>query len=681
MSTVQPEDIRNICILGGNAVGKTQLAEALAYKCGATDRLGFVDQGNTIFDSDKEEIERKISITGAVARLNWKDKILNIIDTPGYADFVGQIPGPVQASEAVLLVIDAENGVDASTVRLWNLIKKQNKICLIFISRIDREQSNFDATLNAIKNRLTPNAAPATIPIGIGSEHKGVVDILTGRSEIDGAIKPEIPSEIKESFSRHQEKLLEAVAATDDALTEKYLAGEQLSDRQTNDAMHKALCEASIVPVFTGSAVKQIGLVSLLDFISERLPGPVALGRADTNKSFIAQVFKISSESHLGDVIYLRSFAGKLTSQDIVYDSKSGISQKAGQIYFPIGSKRINGEEIISGDIACLVKLKQVNIGDVLCTDKNKLMDMDIKEIHFPEPVVEVAVYAKNRGEEEKMANALNTLKKEDPLLQFSYSAETKEMVLRGMGTLQLEILVSHVHERFGAQIELKPPKIPYKETIKTKSEAQGKYKRQTGGHGQYGDCWIRLEPLERGKGFEFVDAIVGGAIPRNFIPSVEKGLVAAMEEGVIAGYPIIDVRAALFDGSYHEVDSSDIAFKIAAGMALRKAVQEAHPTIIEPIYEVTVIVPKDFVGSVVGDLNGRRGRILSITPLGPDIQEVKVHIPLAEIRNYAADLRSLTRGTGEFSKKFVFYEEALARTIQQLVSNYETQKEQAKTA
>jgi len=679
MSAVQPEDIRNVCILGGNAVGKTQLAEALAYKCGATDRLGFVDQGNTIFDSDKEEIERKMSITGAVARLKWKDKILNIIDTPGYADFVGQIPGPVQASEAVLLVIDAENGVDASTVRLWNLIKKQNKICLIFVSRVDREQSNFDTALDTIRDRLTPNAAPITMPVGVGSGHKGVVDILAGHSEINGTINPEIPSEIKESFGRHQEKLLEAVAATDDALTEKYLAGEQLSDQETNNAMHKALCEASIVPVFTGSAAKQTGLESFLDFVSERLPGPVVLGRADANKSFVAQVFKISSESHLGDVIYLRSFAGKLTSQNTVYDSKSGISQKAGQIYFPVGSKRINGEEIISGDIACLVKLKQVNIGDVLCTDKNKLMD--IEGIHFPEPVVEAAVYAKNRGEEEKMANALNTLKKEDPLLQFSYSTETKEMVLRGMGTLQLEILVSRVHERFGAQIELKPPKIPYKETVKTKSEAQGKYKRQTGGHGQYGDCWIRLEPLERGKGFEFVDAIVGGAIPRNFIPSVEKGLVAAMEEGVIAGYPVVDVKATLFDGSYHDVDSSDIAFKIAAGMALRKAVQEAHPTVIEPIYEVTAIVPKDFVGSIVGDLNGRHGRILSITPLGSDIQEVKAHIPLAEIRNYAADLRSLTHGTGEFSKKFVFYEEAPARTIQQLISGYETQKEQAKTA
>jgi len=679
MSTVQPGDIRNVCILGGNAVGKTQLAEALAYKCGATDRLGFVDQGNTIFDSDKEEIERKMSITGAVARLKWKDKILNIIDTPGYSDFIGQIPGPVQASEAALLVIDAENGVDASTVRLWNLIKKQNKICLIFVSRVDREQSNFDTALDTIRDRLTPNAAPITMPVGVGSGHKGVVDILAGRSEINGTINPEIPSEIKESFGRHQEKLLEAVAATDDALTEKYLAGEQLSDEETNNAMHKALCEASIVPVFAGSAVKQTGLESFLDFISERLPGPVVLGRADANKKFVAQVFKISSESHLGDVIYLRSFAGKLTSQNIIYNSKSGILQKAGQIYFPIGSKRINGEEIISGDIACLVKLKQVNIGDVLCTDKNK--PMDIEEIHFPEPVVEAAVYAKNRGEEEKMANALNTLKREDPLLQFSYSTETKEMILRGMGTLQLEILISRAHERFGAQIELKPPKIPYKETIKTRSEAQGKYKRQTGGHGQYGDCWIRLEPLERGKGFEFVDAIVGGAIPRNFIPSVEKGLIAAMEEGVIAGYPVVDVRATLFDGSYHEVDSSDIAFKIAAGMALRKAVQEAHPTVIEPVYEITVIVPKDFVGSIVGDLNGRRGRILSITPLGPDIQEIKAHVPLAEIRNYAADLRSLTRGTGEFSKKFVFYEEVPARTIQQLISDYEAQKEQAKTA
>ncbi len=677
MKKYKTEDLRNISIVGSGSTGKTQLAEAILFSAKATDRLGKVDSGNTVCDYNPDEIEREISINSAIAFCEWKDKKINMIDTPGYTDFVGEVIAAISVVETCILNVCAVNGVEVGTEKSWEYIRKNEKPSVIFINRMDKENANFDKVLESLKGKLTSNIAPISIPIGSGNEFRGVIDLLTGKAMIEGK-EAEIPDGMVAKAKEYGEKLVEVVASSEDALIEKYLEGQELSQEEKRRALKKGITEHKIVPVLCGSGLGNVGILQLLDFLVEYAPSPMEIEgevRTDPDGPFCALVFKTFSEPHLGIINYLRIYSGRIsTGSDVINNTKSS-SERLGQIAFVRGKTRIEVKEAEAGDIIAVVKLKDTGTNEVLCDPKNRA---SLPKIDFPEPVVEMAVYPKSKGEEEKIANALSTAIREDCTLKFEMNKETKEMILSGMGSLQLEIMSRRVKARYGVELELRRPKIAYKETIRATAEVQGKYKRQSGGRGQYGDCWIRTEALERGKGLEFVNKIFGGAIPSQYIPAVEKGVRQSMDRGVIAGYPVVDIRVTLYDGSFHEVDSSNLAFEIAGSMALRKGVEQAQPFILEPIMEVEVIVPEEFMGSVMGDLNSRRGRVLGMSREGKK-QVIKALIPQGELFNYSTDLRSLTKGSGEHKMKFSHYDEVPPNISQPFIDAYQKAKEEGR--
>jgi len=677
MKKYKTEDLRNTCIVGGGSTGKTQLAEGILYTAKAIDRLGEVDSGNTVCDYNPDEIERKISINSAIAFCEWNDKKINIIDTPGYADFVGEVVGALSVVETSILNVCAVNGVEMGTEKSWEYVQKSKKPSIIFVNRMDKENAHFEKTLESLKGKLTSNVAPISIPIGSSDKFSGVINLITNKAVIEGK-EMEIPQEMAAKAKEYREKLIEVIASSEDRLIEKYLEGQELTPEETRHALKKGFIEYKIVPVLCGSGLRNVGIDQLLDFLVEYTPSPIEIEgkvKVDPNNPFSALVFKTVSEPHLGTVNYLKIYSGEILSGSEVANSTRDSSERLSQIAFVRGKTRIDTKEAMAGDIVGVVKLKETGTNDVLCDTKNRVV---IPEINFPEPVVSLAVYPKSKGEEEKIANALSTAIREDPTLKFEMNKETKEMILSGIGSLQLEIMSRRVKARYGVEVELRRPKIAYKESIHVTAEVQGKYKRQSGGRGQYGDCWIRTEPLEKGKGFEFVNKIFGGAIPSQYIPAVEKGIRQSMERGVIAGYPVVDIRVTLYDGSFHEVDSSNLAFEIAGSMALRKGVEQAQPYILEPIMEVEAIVPEEFMGSVMGDLNSRRGRVLGMSREGKK-QVIRALVPQGEIFTYATDLRSLTKGSGEHRMKFSHYEEAPPNVSQPLIEAYQKAKEEGR--
>jgi len=671
------EDLRNISIVGSGSTGKTQLAEAILFSAKAIDRLGTVESGNTVCDYNPDEIERKISINSAIAFCEWKDRKINIIDTPGYADFVGEVMGALSVVETSIVNVCAVNGVEVGTEKSWEYVHKSEKTPIIFINRMDKENANFDKIVKSLKEKLTPNVAPISIPIGSGNEFSGVIDLIANKAIVEEK-EVKIPEQMIAKAKEYREKLVEVIASSEDTLIEKYLEGQELSPEEARGALKKGIIEHKIVPVLFGSGLRNIGIGQLLDFLVEYTPSPIEIEgeiKIDPNGPFSALVFKTFSEPHLGIINYLKIYSGKISSGSDVINNTKGSSERLGQVAFVRGKTRIEVKEAEAGDIVAVVKLKDTGTNDVLCDPKNKV---SLPKISFPEPVVEMAVYPKSKGEEEKIANALSTAIREDHTLKFEMNRETKEMILSGLGSLQLEVMSKRVKARYGVEVELRRLKIAYKETIHGTADVQGKYKRQSGGRGQYGDCWIKTEPLERGKGFEFVNKIFGGAIPSQYIPAVEKGIRQSMERGVIAGYPVVDIRVTLYDGSFHEVDSSNLAFEIAGSMALRKGVEQAHPFILERIMEVEVIVPEEFMGSVMGDLNSRRGRVLGISGQGKK-QVIKALVPQGEMFNYATDLRSLTKGSGEHKVKFSHYEETPPNVSQPLIEAYQKAKEEGR--
>jgi len=677
MKKYKTEDLRNISIVGSGSTGKTQLAEAILFSAKAIDRLGKVDSGNTVCDYNADEIERKISINSSIAFCEWKDKKINIIDTPGYADFVGEVIGALFVVETSIVNVCASGGVDRGTERKWEYVQKSEKPSIIFVNRMDKENADFDKVEESLKEKLTPNVAPISIPIGSGSEFSGVINLITNKAIVEGK-EVEIPEEMVAKAKEYREKLIEVIASSEDTLIEKYLEGQELNPEETKNALKKGIVEHKIVPVLCGSGLQNIGIDQLLDFLVEYAPSPMEREgevKIDPSGPFSALVFKTFSEPHLGIINYLKIYSGKIsTGLDVINNTKSS-SERIGQIAFVQGKTRIEAKEGETGDIIAVVKLKDTGTNDVLCDPKKRV---SIPKISFPEPVVNMAVYPKSKGEEEKIANALSTAMRGDPTLKFGMNKETKEMILSGMGSLQLEIMSRRVKARYGVEVELRRPKIAYKETIRTTADVQGKYKKQSGGRGQYGDCWIKTEPLEKGKGFEFVNKIFGGAIPSQYIPAVEKGVKQSMEKGIIAGYPVVDVRVTLYDGSFHDVDSSNLAFEIAGSMAIKKGVEQAQPFILEPIMEVEVIVPEEFMGSVMGDLNSRRGRVLGMDREGKK-QVIKALVPERELFNYATDLRSLTKGSGEHKMKFSHYEEVPPNVTQPLIEAYQKAKEEGR--
>jgi elongation factor G len=682
--------IRNVAFVGHGGVGKTSLVEALLHACGATTRLGKVDDGTTTTDFDPDEIKRKISLNTAAAFCDHKGHRLNLIDTPGYGDFVADARAGLRVAGAAIVVVDAVAGVQVQTEKVWKFANEYNLPRAIVINRLDRERADFYRTLEALQKRLKGRLVPLQLPIGSEAGFGGVVDLITMRAlaHADGRAKDaEIPADLEESARSYREKLSEAAAETDDDLLAKYLEEGAIGEEEMLGALRRAIMSGGVVPVLCASATRGIGVGSLLDLIVKEFPSPADQGEVegadprtkatvkrapDAKAPLCAIVFKTITDPHVGKLSVFRVYSGTLRSDSQVYNASRDSRERVGHLGWLCGKTQKAVDALGPGEIGVVAKLKDTLTGDTLCDEGSPV---GLPGISFPEPAISFAIQPKTRGDEDKISTALHRMAEEDPTLHHHYDPETKQLLVSGMGQLHVEVVVERMKRKYNVDVSLLPPRIPYKETVKGRAEVQGKYKKQTGGRGQYGDTWLRIEPLTRGGGFEFVDDIFGGAIPRNFIPSVEKGVRDCMKRGIYAGYPVVDLKVTLYDGSYHDVDSSDMAFQIAASMGLQKGFMDAKPCLLEPVMHVEVNVPSEGAGDVIGDLNGRRGRIVGMEPEG-DAVAVRAQVPMSEMLTYESSLRSMTGGRGGYSMEFSHYEEVPSQLAEKVVAAHRAEKE-----
>lgn len=671
MKQYPPEKIRNVGVVGSGSVGKTSLCEALLFKAGAIPREGRVLDGNTVSDYDPEEIKRGISIHSALLPFEHKNHAINLIDTPGYIDFIGDAISTLRVVDSIIIVVDAVAGYGAALENLWKLADQYNLPRIIIINKMDKDQADFDDILAKLREKFSHEIVPVQIPVGIGANFSGTHNLL----------QHDYPPELEEAVKKNKELLIEGLAEIDDKILEEFMDNKEITEEEMRETLIKAIEADKVFPVFCTSSTKNIGVEEILDEIIDWMPpandkpadakdleGKPLKINIDTKEPFSGLVFKTVSEPHIGNLTYVRVYSGTIKPSSSVYNPSKGKDERIGQIVTMRGKAKVDLPVLSAGEIAVLPKLKITGTGDTLCDKNRKVLFENAK---YPESVVSFAVKPKSKSDQEKMGLGLSSFSHEDLTFKVTYNAETKETVVSGMGDLHLESILKRLKDRYGVEIEVGAPRIAYKETIKGTAKAQGKYKKQTGGRGQYGDTWITIEPLEHGKGFEFVNKIVGGAIPKNYIPAVEKGIKEAMAGGVVAGYPVVDVKVTLFDGSYHEVDSSDMAFKIAGSMGFKKAFADAKPTLLEPIVEITVTAPAEHIGEVTGDMNKRRGKILTI-----ESDKVIALVPAGEISKYATTLRSFTHGQGVFSTKFSHYEQVPPQTQQRLVETYQKLKE-----
>ena len=693
MKAYKADAIRNVALIGHGGCGKTSLAEALLFASGGIDRLGKVDDGTTISDYDPDEIKRKISINATLVPCEWQGTKMNVIDAPGYADFMGDVKSALRVVEGAIIVVCAVSGMEVGTETTWDFAESYNVARAFFINKMDRENADFYAVAEALKTRFGTGVVPVQLPIGSQDSFKGVVDLLGMKARIGAgksATVGEIPADMAEAVSKHRDALIEAAAENDDELITKYLEGEELSDAEIARGLAAGIRSGKTMPVFCGSSSKDIGVSALMDEIVRAFPSPADAEPAkgvnpQTNaeeerkpldtEPFSALVFKTLADPYVGKLTYFRVYSGVLKSDSHVYNSTKGAEERIGQVYFLKGKNQEATAEAHAGDFAAIAKLAETGTGDTLC-DKAKAVKFEA--IEFPSPVFTVAIRAKTKVDEDKLGPALARMVEEDPTFQFRREPETGETLISGLGEAHVEIVVDRLKRKFGAEVDVNTPKIPYRETITTGAKAQGKHKKQTGGRGQYGDAYVELEPLERGQGFEFVNKIVGGAIPRQYIPAVEKGVREAMERGLLAGYPVVDIRAKVYDGSFHAVDSSEMAFKMAGILAFHSAATNANAVLLEPIVSVEVIVPEEYMGDIIGDLNGKRGRILGMEQIAGGRQRIKALVPQAEMLRYAIDLRSIARGRGRFTTELSHYEQVPAHTAQQIIEQRKKDKEES---
>ncbi|MBW2487061.1 MAG: elongation factor G [Deltaproteobacteria bacterium] len=684
------ERIRNIALIGHGGAGKTSLAEALLYDSGVIKRLGSVDNGNSTLDFEPEELKRRSSISSGFHQFSRKNHIINLIDTPGDQNFFSDTKSCMQAADGVVVVVDAVDGIKVQTELAWEFAKEFNLPCVIFINRLDRERADFNRTFEDAKVSFEPKPIILQLPIGSESEFKGVVDLIRNQAFVYGADgkakKEDIPADMQDLLESEREALVENIAEADDSLIEKYLEGEALSDEELNAALRSGTLSHTFVPVICGSATKNIGINLLMDFIVTTMSSPIDRGpkkgadpdsgteieRApDENAPFSGYVIKTLADPYAGRLTIFRVVSGKLGSDGTFYNPNKDCKERFTQLLSIAGKEQKTITEAGPGAIVAVAKLKETATGDTLCDINNKI------QYACAEPLpslISFAMTAKSKGDEDKIFISLTKLLEEDPSLKLDRVAETKEILLSGLGQIHIETVLEKLKRKYNVEAQLNTPKVPYRETIKGKARVQGKHKKQTGGHGQYGDCWIQIEPLPRGKGFEFVDAIVGGVIPKTYIPAVEKGVVEAAQKGVLAGFPTVDFKVTLDDGSYHQVDSSEMAFKIAGSLAFKKAIESATPTLLEPIMKVQVITPEDFMGDIMGDLNGRRGKVLGMDNAGKN-QIINAQVPMAEFLSYASDLRSMTGGRGIFTMEFSHYDEVPAQIAEKIIE--ETKRRQ----
>jgi elongation factor G len=677
------ESLRNIALASHGGAGKTSLAEAMLFSAGVINRLGRVEDGNSVMDFEPEELKRKISLSSGFHQFAWKKHNISIIDTPGDQNFFSDTKSCMQAADGIVIVIDAVDGVKVQTEQAWHFAEEFNLPCIIFINKLDRERADFMRAFKDAAECFEPKPIIVQIPIGSEVNFNGVVDLVGMQAytyDTKGkATKVDIPPQMQDLVSEQHNTLVENIVESDDALLERYLEGEPLSDDEIKVALKKAILSREIVPVLCGSATKNIGIDLLQNFIINCMPSPLDRGpwiaanaagdgdiecNPDPNAPFSAFVFKTVADPFAGRLSIFRIVSGTLGADGNFFNVNKDTNERYNQLLKLAGKEQKQISQASPGAIVAVAKLKETTTGDTICDSSRKV------KFKCADPLpslISFAIKAKSKGDEDKIFISLSKLLEEDMSLKLTRNPETKQILLSGLGQIHIEVIAEKLKRKYNVEVQLDTPKVPYKETITKKIRVQGKHKKQTGGHGQYGDCWIQLEPLQRGKGFEFVDKVVGGVIPKQYIPAVEKGVVEAAQKGVLAGFPCIDFMVTLDYGSYHAVDSSEMAFKIAGSLAFKKAALDAGPVLLEPIMNVSIITPDEYMGDIMGDLNSRRGRVLGMDSQGKN-QVIKAQVPMAEFLTYAPDLRSITGGRGIFSMEFSHYAEVPAQISQKIV-------------
>lgn len=684
MKTYQTKDIRNIAIFGHGGSGKTSLLEALAFNAKTIDRMGRVEDKNTISDFDPEENKRGISISSAMAAIEAGGKKINIIDVPGYFDFIGEWYGALQVADCAIIVEDALSGVEVGTEKAWELIREKNIPVLVVLNKMDRENVNFQKALEQTEAYMGSQVVPFQFPVGEGLDFKGLKGIVSEKEYVYADGKRSEKSVSIAEYQEYRDKLIEYAAESSEEMMEKYFEGEELSTEEISAGLKVTFAGGHVVPLLVASATKNIGVDLLLDFIVRYCPSPLEAKKMKTvegeevaydNKlPFSAQIFKTIADPYVGKLSLFKVITGSLSGTMELLNSTQDKKEKVNHLYTMFGKKQLDLEEIVAGDIGAFAKLTDSITGDTLCDAKQKV---EYENIDFPKPVISMAVSPKSKGDEDKLSTGLQRLREEDPTITVERNAETKQTLISGLGEVHVDVVSCKLKTKFGVDVELNEPIIPFRETVKKKATAEGKHKKQSGGRGQFGVVFVDFEPThDLDMDMEFVDKVVGGAVPRNFIPAVEKGLRDCVLEGVLAGYPVVGLRCTLFDGKFHPVDSDEMSFKMAASLAYREGMPKANPVLLEPIYEIKIIVPEEYMGDIMGDLNKKRGRIMGMEPLQGGKQIINAEAPLKEMFRYATELRSMTQARGEFSMQFVRYEEMPATIAEKIIAEAKERKE-----
>lgn len=689
MKDYSVDKIRNICLMGHGGAGKTTLAESMLFGAKATERFGSVVSGNTVMDYDPEEVKRQISTSTSMAPLEWNGYKVNVIDTPGYLDFIGEMQEGLRVADGAVILASAKDGVEVGTEKAWDEATKQKIAKLIFISKVDEENSDFFKVFDQLKDKFGKSVIAFQVPIIEGGNLSGIVNVVTMKAKrFQGKemVEADVPDDMKQVVEKYHEEISEAVAETDEDLMEKYFSGEPFTEEEILKGLQIGITSGEIAPVLCGSAVNHAGIKLLLDAVVKYVPaysekGAVSASvpgkeetielKPDASETLSALVFKTVVDPFVGKISYIKVMSGVLKSDSTVYNVKKEKTERIAQLFLIKGKQQINTNQLVTGDIGAVAKLAVTETNDTLCTKEKPVI---IPEIKFPQPMLSRAIVPKTKGDEEKISSGLNRLMEEDPTFKVELNTETKQILIYGIGDQHLDLILSKLKSKFKVEVDLGNPKVPYRETIRKKVKVQGKHKKQSGGHGQFGDVWIEFEPGPT-EDLVFEEKIFGGAVPKQYFPAVEKGLRESILKGVLAGYPVVNLKATLVDGKYHPVDSSEMAFKIAASLAYKEGMQQASPVLLEPISRVEVIVPDSNMGDIIGDMNKRRGRILGMNPAPGGMQQVVAEVPEAEIFNYATDLRSITQGRGSYTIRFERYEEAPQNIAEKVIA--QAQKEE----
>jgi len=666
MKEYPTDRIRNVALASHQGSGKTSLVEAVLFDAGCTTRLGKVEEGNTVSDWDPDEVKHHISINTSLAPVELDGFKINLIDTPGYADFIGEVKEGLRVADAALILVSAVDGLQVGTETAWQMADERNLPRILFVNKLERENADFGAVISQLRERYGTKVAPFQVPIGKEHAFNGLVDVLSQKAYAYKDGKPQstaVPDDLRAAVDEYRQQLVEAVCETDDDLMTKYLEEEEITDEELTKALQSACSTGSIVPVLLGSATGNVGVDRLLDAIVKFMPSPLQAG-ASPNGQLAALVFKTIADPYVGRLSYFRVYSGSLRNDSHVYNANRSHDEHIGPVLVVRGKQQETVAQIAAGDIGAVAKLHDTKTGDTLTTKEKPIT---LEPITFPAPSFSASVEARSKADLDKLGQALQRIVEEDPTLLVQRDQETGETILSGVGESHLHITVERLKRKFGVDIELGEPKVPYRETITGSAKAEGRHKKQTGGRGQFGDVWVEFEP-NPDSDFEFVNKIVGGSVPKQYIPAVEKGIHEAMQHGPLAGYPVINVRARLYDGKYHDVDSSEMAFKIAGSLAFKEGIIKANPILLEPVMNVEVVVPESYMGDVIGDLNSKRARVLGMEPIGNGLQRVQAHAPLAEMRHYATALRSITQGRGTFSMSLLNYEQVPPHEAQKVI-------------